>query len=119
MHGDAHAENTLTAEDSSQNMPVRCKFIDPDGLIAEKACDLAPIMRDWSDELLAGDTAALTRARCDLLAELTDVPTRSIWQWGYMERVSTGLVMLAIGQREEARQTLAVADRLVGVAPPH
>ena len=117
VHGDAHAENTLTAEGSSQDMPIRCKFIDPDGLIAEKACDLAPIMRDWSEELLAGDTAALTRGRCDLLAELTDVPTRPIWQWGYMERVSTGLVMLAIGQHTEASQTLAVADRLVGVTP--
>lgn len=119
VHGDAHAENTLIAEDPGADACLRCKFIDPDGLIAEKACDLAPIMRDWSEELLTGDTEALTRARCDLLAELTDVPTRPIWQWGYMERVSTGLVMLAIGQREEAHQTLAVADRLVGVAPPH
>ncbi|MDE0007405.1 MAG: phosphotransferase [Gammaproteobacteria bacterium] len=118
VHGDAHAENTLIAEDPGADACLRCKFIDPDGLIAEKACDLAPIMRDWSEELLAGDTEALTRARCDLLAELTDVPTRPIWQWGYMERVSTGLVMLAIGQREEAHQTLAVADRLAGVAAP-
>ncbi|MXY52792.1 MAG: phosphotransferase [Gammaproteobacteria bacterium] len=118
VHGDAHAENTLIAEDPGADASLRGKFIDPDGLIAEKACDLAPIMRDWSEELLAGNTEALTRARCDLLAELTDVPTRPIWQWGYMERVSTGLVMLAIGQREEARQTLAVADGLAGVAAP-
>ena len=116
VHGDAHAENTLLAKDPGPDAPIRCKFIDPDGLIAEKACDLAPIMRDWSEELLAGDTEALTRARCDLLAELTDVPVRPIWQWGYMERVSTGLVMLAIGQRREGTQTLAVADRLVGSA---
>ena len=116
IHGDAHAENTLITEDPGADAQFRCKFIDPDGLIAEKACDLAPIMRDWSEELLAGNTEALTRARCDLLSELTDVPTRPIWQWGYMERVSTGLVMLAIGQREEAAQTLAVADRLVGAA---
>lgn len=118
IHGDAHAENTLVAEDPGPDAELRCKFIDPDGLIAEKACDLAPIMRDWSEELLAGNTEALTRARCDLLAELTDVPTGPIWQWGFMERVSTGLVMLAIGQQEEGRQTLAVADRLVGSAPP-
>ena len=116
VHGDAHAENTLIAEDPGADAQIRCKFIDPDGLIAEKACDLAPIMRDWSEELLAGDTEALTRARCDLLAQLTGVPTRPIWQWGYMERVSTGLVMLAIGQREEGAATLAVADRLVHAA---
>ncbi len=120
VHGDAHAENTLVADDSGgEGAQLRCRFIDPDGLVAEKACDLAPIMRDWSEDLLAGDTEALTRARCDLLAELTDVPGLPIWQWGYVERVSTGLAMLAIGQREEARQTLAVADRLVGVDVPN
>lgn len=118
IHGDAHAENTLVAEDPGLDANLRCKFIDPDGLVAEKACDLAPIMRDWSEELLAGNTEALTRARCDLLAELTQVPTRPIWQWGFMERVSTGLVMLSIGQHHEAHQTLSVADRLTGVAPP-
>lgn len=117
VHGDAHAENTLIAEDPGADAPLRCKFIDPDGLIAEKACDLAPIMRDWSEELLAGNIRTLTRARCDLLAQLTGVPARPIWQWGYMERVSTGLVMLAIGQREEAARTLAVADRLVDANP--
>ena len=117
IHGDAHAENTLIAEDPGGDVQFRCKFIDPDGLIAEKACDLAPIMRDWSAELLAGNTEALARARCDLLAELTGVPTRPIWQWGYMERVATGLAGLAIGQREEAAQTLAVADRLAVDVP--
>ena len=118
VHGDAHAENTLVAEDLGADARLRCKFIDPDGLVAEKACDLAPIMRDWSEELLDGDTEALTRGRCDLLAELTEVPARPIWQWGYMERVSTGLVMLGIGQRVEGQRTLEVADRLVGVGSP-
>ena len=118
VHGDAHAENTLVAGDPGADADLRCKFIDPDGLVAEKACDLAPIMRDWSEELLGGNTEALARARCDLLAELTNVPACPIWQWGYMERVSTGLVMLGIGQREEGQRTLEVADRLVGMGTP-
>ena len=117
IHGDAHAENTLVVDEMGPGAQIRCKFIDPDGLFAERACDLAPIMRDWSEELLAGDTEPLTRARCELLAELTGTPARPIWQWGYMERVSTGLVMLGIGQRNEGARTLAVADRLVGAAP--
>ena len=118
VHADAHAENTLVAQDPGPDEELRCKFIDPDGLVAERACDLAPIMRDWSEELLDGDTEALTRGRCDLLAELTEVPARPIWQWGYMERVSTGLVMLGIGQRGEGQRTLEVADRLVGMGTP-
>lgn len=112
VHGDAHADNTLVAVDAAREEEILCKFIDPDGLYAERACDLASLMRDWSPELLAGDTVALARERCSLLAGLTDEGEPAIWQWGYVERVSTGLMMLDIGMEIEARQTLAVADRL-------
>ncbi|HEY6739760.1 MAG TPA: hypothetical protein VI076_13025 [Actinopolymorphaceae bacterium] len=36
--------------------PHEYRFIDPDGLFAERAYDLAIPMREWSRELLAGDT---------------------------------------------------------------
>jgi streptomycin 6-kinase len=91
---------------------LRCKFIDPDGLFGEKACDLAVPMRDWSDELLAGDTLRLCQVRCELLAHLTGVAERAIWQWGYIERVSTGLALLEIGMKSEGAQMLAVAERI-------
>ena len=97
---------------------VRCKFVDPDGLFAERACDLAVPMREWSDELLAGNTGRLALARCELLASLTGVDPEPIWQWGYVERVSTGLTMLDIGMREEGRESLAVADRRRGLSIP-
>jgi streptomycin 6-kinase len=108
VHGDAHADNTLLIANGEA---LRCKFIDPDGLFAEKACDLAVPMRDWSHELLAGDTLRLGQERCARLAELADVDARAIWQWGFMERVSTGLGMLAIGMKTEGAEALAVADR--------
>lgn len=108
VHGDAHADNALLVDGET----LRCKFIDPDGLYAEKACDLAVPMRDWSHELLAGDTVRRGRARCELLAELSGVDERAIWQWGFIERVSTGLVMLEIGMKSEGSEALAVADRL-------
>ena len=112
VHGDAHAENALLAP----SLPGgRFKFVDPDGLHAEKACDLAVPMREYSAELLAGDTERLARERCETLAAATDVDATAIWQWGYMERVSTGLTMLDIGMREEGLESLAVADRLRAV----
>lgn len=112
VHGDAHANNALLVPDAAVDGVLRCKFVDPDGLFAEKACDLAVPMRDWSAELLAGATLHLAQARCALLASLTDVAERAIWQWGFMERVSTGLLMLSIGLQHEGDTTLAVAERL-------
>ena len=114
VHGDAHVENTLVVPGSGAGGDLRCKFVDPDGLFAERACDLAVPMREWSGELLAGDTVRLAVARCELLANLTGVDPEAIWQWGYMERVSTGLTMVDIGMREEGLESLAVADRLIG-----
>jgi streptomycin 6-kinase len=39
----------------------------------------------------------------------------AIWQWAFIERVSTGLFLLRLGHRQEARQYLAAADRLSGL----
>ena len=112
VHGDAHANNALLVGDVQTDGPLRYKFVDPDGLFAEKACDLAVAMRDWSEALLAGDTLRLARDRCALLATLTGVEERAIWQWGLMERVSTGLHMMEIGMKTEGLATLAVAERI-------
>jgi streptomycin 6-kinase len=75
------------------------------------ACDLAISMREWNDELLAGDALRLGRARCALLHELTGVDEAPIWQWGFVERVSTGLLFIRLGQTAEAQQHFAIARR--------
>ena len=105
-HGDAHAANTLAVPGERG----RFKFIDPDGLFIERAYDLAIPMREWGAELLAGDPVALGRRRCEQLAQLTGVEAEPIWQWGFIERVSTGLLLHQLGQHEEAREFLTVAD---------
>ncbi len=103
-HGDAHAWNTL----ADPANPGQFKFVDPDGLIIEPAYDLAIPMREWSDDLLAGDPLERGKARCRRLADLTGLPEEPIWQWGYIQRVSTGLVCLELGL-PEGPAMLAVA----------
>lgn len=110
VHGDAHALNALTIPNSARG---ECKFVDPDGLFAERACDLAVPMREWNAELLAGDPLRMARERCELLAELTQLDSTAIWQWGFIERVSTGLVLLHIGMDSDALEYLRVADQLM------
>ncbi|RYF87997.1 MAG: aminoglycoside/hydroxyurea antibiotic resistance kinase, partial [Caulobacteraceae bacterium] len=104
-HGDAHGWNTL----ADPRHPGAFKLVDPDGLRIEPAYDLAIPMREWSADLLAGDPLERGRARCRRLAQLTGLAEEPIWQWGYIERVSTGLACLPLGL-PEGRAMLAVAE---------
>lgn len=106
VHGDGHSANTLRAPDS----PSGFKFVDPDGLLAEPACDLGILMRDWSGELLAGDALALGHARAARLADLTGADPQAIWEWGVVERMSTGLLATKLGYQPMGREMLAVSD---------
>jgi len=103
-HGDAHPWNTLSCPDGSGY-----KFVDPDGLHAEPACDVAVSMREWNGPLLAGDTLALGLERCRRLHRLTGAGEEAIWQWGFVERVSTGLVCSSIDWHDEAAAQFTIA----------
>ncbi len=109
VHGDAHATNALQdpAYGSGQ---AQFKFVDPDGLLAEPAYDLAIPMREWSRELLAGGAAQLGRERCARLGRLTGVEPQPIWEWGFIERVSTGLLVTRVGAGRLGREMLDVAE---------
>ena len=110
VHGDAHAGNALRAlgEASVEKQPF--KFVDPECFLAEPSYDLGISMRDWTDELLAGDAVRVGRERCALLARLSGVAPQPIWEWGFIERVSTGLFLLKVGASTVGRDALAVAD---------
>ena len=110
VHGDAHSQNTLRIIGADPSDFSAFKFVDPDGIRAEPALDLAVPMRDWSEELLAGDALALGRARCELLSSLTGIAPEPIWQWGFMERMSTGLYLMQLGWHGMGRDMLSVAD---------
>jgi len=109
-HGDAHPWNTLLVPGAA---PPRYKFVDPDGLFIERAYDLAIPMREWTEELLAGDPLARGQERCRHLARLTGVTPRPIWEWGLIERTSTGLLCLKLGL-DGGDAMLAVAERWAG-----
>lgn len=103
VHGDVHRWNALQAGDG-------WKLIDPDGLHAEPEYDLGIIMREDPVELLDGDP----RDRSRRLAARTGCDETAIWEWGVVERVSTGLVCTEIDLQPEGRQMLAAAEAVVG-----
>jgi streptomycin 6-kinase len=100
VHGDLHRWNVLRAAD-------RWALVDPDGLLAEPEYDLGIVMREDPQELLDGDPYERVR----WLAARTGLDPVAIWEWGVVERVSTGLLAERIGLQPVGRQMLAVADR--------
>ena len=101
VHGDVHQWNALEADQGF-------KLVDPDGLLAEAEYDLGIVMREDPVELLDGDP----RDRARRLAACTGLDATAIWEWGVVERVSTGLLGIAIGLEPVASQMLEVAERI-------
>ena len=101
VHGDVHQWNALQAGGGF-------KLVDPDGLLAEAEYDLGVLMREDPLELMHGDP----RERSRWLARRCGRDAEAIWEWGVVERVSTGLLATKIGLQPVGGQMLAVADRL-------
>jgi streptomycin 6-kinase len=102
VHGDVHQWNTLLTRDGG------FALVDPDGLLAEPEYDLGILMREDPVELMAGDP----RERARWLASRTGCDPLAIWEWGVVERVSTGLLATAIGLQPAGAQMLAAADSI-------
>ena len=98
VHGDVHQWNALDAG-------VGFKLVDPDGLLAEPEYDLGIIMRE---DPLEGDL----RERARWLADRTGLDRDAIWEWGVVERVSTGLLGTRVRLQPIASEMLAAADQL-------
>jgi streptomycin 6-kinase len=107
VHGDAHGWNTCASSAGDGTF----KLVDPEGLRSEPAHDLAVPMREYNEPLLAGDEARLVRERAELLAERCDVGPQAVWEWGYVERVSTGLTCMKELEGNEGDQFVEVAGR--------
>ena len=101
VHGDVQQWNALQAGDGF-------KLVDPDGLLAEPEYDLGVILREDPDEPLAADPEATAR----WMADRCGLDAAAIFEWGVVERVSTGLSATKIGLQPVGRQMLTLADRL-------
>ncbi|MET9023250.1 aminoglycoside phosphotransferase family protein [Actinopolymorpha sp. NPDC004070] len=111
-HGDPHPANTLRVLTPRPGAESGFVFVDPDGFLADPTYDLGVVLRDWSAQLLAGDAPALARHYCALLADHTGLDEAAIWEWGFLQRVSTGLYALSFGAEEMARPYLRTAELL-------
>ena len=105
VHGDAHGNNAL--QDLSEENAF--KLIDPDGIFYEKAYDLGVLMREWVEEY-EQDPCRSGFERCEYLHALTGVPAQAIWEWGFLQTVSTAFVLIQIGQERQGRAMLNVAE---------
>ena len=101
VHGDVHQWNALERGDGFA-------LVDPDGLLAEPEYDLAIVMREDPVELMQGDP----RDRARRLASRSGLDATAIWEWGVVERVSTGLLCVAVDLQPAGDQMLAAADRI-------
>ena len=60
----------------------------------------------------ADDPRKLLRTYCDLLARETGIDEAAIWEWGFLERVTSGLYCIRSGLEALGRKFLASAERL-------
>jgi streptomycin 6-kinase len=87
------------------------KLVDPDGLLAEAEYDLGVLMRGDPVELLAGDP----RDRVSWLVARTGLDPVAIWEWGVVERLSSGLLSTQVELQPLGRDCLRAAEAVAGL----
>ena len=114
VHGDPHPAKALLVCAPRAGAESGSVFVDPEGFLCEPEYDLGVVMRGWNEELLAADDPlALAHDYCQLLAKETGLDEASIWQWGFIERVSSGLYICAYGSSEHGQLFFKTAQRLL------
>jgi streptomycin 6-kinase len=104
VHGDVHQLNALQSGHGF-------KLVDPDGLLAEAEYDLGVLMRGDPVELADGNPLD----RAGWLAARTGLDPVAIWEWGVVERLSTGLLCTRIQLEPLGRDTLRAAEAVTGL----
>jgi streptomycin 6-kinase len=113
VHGDPHPGNALQISTRRAGAESGFVFVDPEGFVADPAYDLGVVLRDWCPEILADRSMSRARDYCHLLATETGRDETAIWEWGYLERVSSGLYLLSLGAGELAQPFFDTAERLL------
>jgi streptomycin 6-kinase len=113
-HGDPHDHNALAVLQPRPGADTGFVLIDPEGLRGPAAYDLGVVMRGWPEQVLAADDpVALVRGWARRLAELSTVDDQDIWEWAFVERVTSGLYLCRNGHQAEGHTYLDSAVRLL------
>ena len=113
-HGDPHPGNLLAVARQRRGAESGYVFVDPDGFGCEPAYDLGVTVRAFTSEVLAAaDPVTLLHEWCTRLASTTGVDAEAIWEWAFVERVSSGLYLMTRGHHDEGRTYLTSAERLL------
>ncbi|WP_264775339.1 aminoglycoside phosphotransferase family protein [Deinococcus aetherius] len=114
VHGDPHAANLLRVEGARPGAETGYVFVDPEGFLCEPEYDLGVALRGWNTELLASSHPnSELRSWCEQMAWATGTDAEAIWQWAYLERVSSGLYLGHHGLPDLGAPFLTVAGRLL------
>jgi streptomycin 6-kinase len=104
IHGDAHNNNTLQVPGTDTY-----KLIDPDGILYEREYDLGVLMREWPEEYLM-EPLKRGKERCELIYRITGADANGIWEWGFLQTVSTSMILLQIGEEKLGQEMLKTAE---------
>jgi streptomycin 6-kinase len=113
VHGDAASANAVQVLAPRAGAESGFVFVDPDGFLGDPTYDLGVVLRDWCPELLAGDAPSVAHRYCRQMAARTGMDVAAIWEWGFLERVSTGLYVLSITPEDLTRPHLTTAEALL------
>ncbi|MEU1630887.1 aminoglycoside phosphotransferase family protein [Streptomyces sp. NPDC020096] len=107
LHGDFHHGNVLAAD----RLPWLA--IDPKPLVGDPGYDLAWLVRDRLETLVAAPAAqSAARRRLGRLAEALDVDRDRLRDWSFFRAVEAGVWSLSVGDREGGELLLEFASWL-------
>ncbi|MFF8618159.1 aminoglycoside phosphotransferase family protein [Streptomyces sp. NPDC015350] len=87
--------------------------VGPEPLVGERAYDLARLVRDRVEDLIASPGGAVTaRRRVRKLADSLDVDRERLHGWTLFRAVESGTRAMAVGRRQEGELTLEFASWL-------
>lgn len=113
-HGDPHPGNLLAVTSPRPGASTGYVWVDPDGFLCEAEYDLGVVLRGFNTLILAADDPVVTlRSWCAVLAEASATDAEAIWQWAFIERVSSGLYLMSQGRPERGRRFLEAATWLI------
>ncbi|MFG3532910.1 aminoglycoside phosphotransferase family protein [Streptomyces sp. NPDC047917] len=107
LHGNFRQSKVLAGE------RVPWLTVGPEPLVGERAYDLARLVRDRVEDLIASPGGAVTaRRRIRKLADSLDVDRERLHGWTLFRAVESGTRALAVGRRQEGELTLEFASWL-------